>query len=102
VFRDVGSGQQRAISRANRLLYWHDMLIFRDKGFNIFDLGGYYPDWAPADPHMKRINEFKASFGGRLLTEANYLSCALHGYRVSHAAYRRARAGKQSNAPELG
>jgi hypothetical protein len=61
---------------------------FREQGFDLYDLGGYYPAKAPLHPELTRINEFKASFGGQLRHEANYLSAALHAYRVLSARAR--------------
>jgi hypothetical protein len=91
LFRETGQEERKKIGRANRLLHFHDMLLFRQKGLGLYDLGGYYPETAPLNPELTRINEFKASFGGRLKSEANYLSCALYAYRASRELYRRAR-----------
>ncbi len=91
LFRESEHAQRQKIGRANRLLHFHDMLVFREKGLRSYDLGGYHPHGVPLDPELARINEFKASFGGKLRHEANYLSYALHAYRVSHDLLRRAR-----------
>ena len=52
-----------------------------------------YPADAPVNESLRRINDFKLSFGGRVTCEANYLSFALHAYRQAHDFYRRARGG---------
>jgi hypothetical protein len=91
LFRETGHEERQKIGRANRLLHFHDILLFQQEGLGLYDLGGYYPDKAPLNAELKRINEFKESFGGQLKSEANYLSCALYAYRASHGLYRRAR-----------
>jgi lipid II:glycine glycyltransferase (peptidoglycan interpeptide bridge formation enzyme) len=91
LFRESEHEERQLIARANRLLHFRDILLFREQGFDLYDLGGYYPATAPLHPELTRINEFKASFGGQLRHEANYLSAALHAYRVTHDLYRRAR-----------
>jgi hypothetical protein len=60
---DGDSPAERAfIGRANRLHHWRDMLHFRDAGFTVYDLGGWY---AGSDDLPKlRINTFKEGFGG--------------------------------------
>src|SRR5207248_11358771 len=88
LFRETGHDERQKVARANRLLHFHDILLFRNQGFGLYDLGGYHPDTAPLLPELTRINEFKESFGGQLRQEANYLSAALHDYRVKHVLYR--------------
>lgn len=78
VFR--GGAELRNIAgRANRFLHYHDTTMFRGQGFRWYDLGGYDPD--SKLPEIRRISAFKASFGGALMEEVNYLSLALHLYR---------------------
>jgi hypothetical protein len=67
-----GQQQRNLIGRANRLLHFSDMKHLRNDGFEIYDLGGYAPD--TDDLALKRINDFKDSFGGELVEESNYLS----------------------------
>jgi len=92
-FREAQPKQQQIIGRANRLLHFHDILLFQEQGLEKYDLGGYYPADAPVNESLRRINDFKLSFGGRVTCEANYLSFALHAYRQAHDFYRRARGG---------
>jgi hypothetical protein len=92
-FREAERKEQQLIGRANRLLHFHDILLFQEQGLRQYDMGGYYPDDAPVNESLRRINDFKLSFGGRLTCEANYLSCALHAYRQAHEFYGRTRGG---------
>jgi lipid II:glycine glycyltransferase (peptidoglycan interpeptide bridge formation enzyme) len=57
------------IGRANRLLYWRDMLRFKQAGFSIFDFGGFYA--GSEDEERLRVNGFKLEFGGQVLNEFN-------------------------------
>jgi len=57
------------IGRANRLLYWRDMIRFKEAGFHFFDFGGYYI--GSEDQEKLRINGFKEEFGGGILHEFN-------------------------------
>jgi hypothetical protein len=57
------------IGRANRLLYWRDVMRFKDAGFRFFDFGGYYI--GSADQEKLRVNDFKEEFGGKVMHEFN-------------------------------
>ena len=57
------------IGRANRFLYWRDMLRFKEAGAHIFDFGGYYT--GAKDEEKLRVNGFKLEFGGEVLHEFN-------------------------------
>jgi hypothetical protein len=57
------------IGRANRYLYWRDILRFKEAGILIFDFGGYYT--GNEDEERLRVNVFKAEFGGQVLHEFN-------------------------------
>lgn len=73
LFRDVDDGQRRnLVGRANRFLHYNDMLYFKRLGFEIYDMGGYA--YNTDDVELKRINEFKDSFGGELMEESHYFS----------------------------
>lgn len=61
--------QMRITSRANRYLHYQDMLRLRDSGYAIFDFGGWYA--GKDDVEKLRINEFKESFGGRVVEVFN-------------------------------
>lgn len=61
--------RRTVIGRANRYLYWKDILRFKEAGIRIFDFGGYYT--GNEDEERLRVNVFKAEFGGRVLHEFN-------------------------------
>lgn len=63
------SSRRTLIGRANRYLYWRDMLRFRDNGILVFDFGGYYT--GDQDEEKVRINGFKDEFGGVVINEFN-------------------------------
>jgi hypothetical protein len=69
LFRCENNNMATYIGRANRLHHWSDMLRFRDEGFAIYDLGGWYP--GTEDQALLRINRFKESFGGKLVVRYN-------------------------------
>ena len=60
------------IGRANRYLHWKDILLFKQHGFFIYDLGGLSTN--ENDPKLKNINEFKRGFGGAEVVEYNSLA----------------------------
>ncbi|HTT65167.1 MAG TPA: hypothetical protein VMG35_25125 [Bryobacteraceae bacterium] len=68
--RATADASRRAlIGRANRYHIWHDMLAFKEAGFLIFDLGGWYTG---ADDREKlAINFFKKDFGGQVVETFN-------------------------------
>ncbi len=57
------------IGRANRYLYWRDILRFRDSKIRTFDFGGYYT--GEQDEEKMRVNGFKDEFGGVVINEFN-------------------------------
>lgn len=61
-FRGEDNETRAAIGRANRLLNWHDMRVFRAEGFHYFDWGGLAED--ESNSELKGINDFKREFGG--------------------------------------
>jgi hypothetical protein len=69
-FRGTADPTRRtAIGRANRYLYWQDILRLKQAGVPIVDFGGYYT--GSDDQEKLRINAFKDEFGGRVLHEYN-------------------------------
>jgi hypothetical protein len=81
LFRNAQTGrEERFFSEAARLLYWEQMLYFRERGVRYLDIGGYAP--ATDDPKMQGINYFKDSFGGQLIEESNYMSYPVFLYRL--------------------
>jgi lipid II:glycine glycyltransferase (peptidoglycan interpeptide bridge formation enzyme) len=72
LFRNEQDTQLKAIvGRANRLLHFKDMCLFKQQGFDVYDLGGYAVN--TNDEALIRINYFKDSFGGTLVHESDYL-----------------------------
>lgn len=72
LFRTEKATQSRAvIGRANRLLHYKDMCLFKDEGYKTYDLGGYAV--GTTDDALLKINQFKDSFGGTLVQESDYL-----------------------------
>jgi len=67
-FREVEDSARRSlIGRANRALHWHDIRSSKQEGHRIYDFGGFAID--SPDPVVRRIAEFKASFGGSPVVE---------------------------------
>lgn len=64
------------IGWANRFLHFQDMLHFQRLGLRHYDLGGYSK--LTDDPALERISQFKASFGGSIVEEYDYLSWPLY------------------------
>lgn len=64
VFRFFSSEQKKLVSRANRLLIWRDIQIFK-KEYNLkyYDIGGYSMD--SKDSEKLKINSFKDCFFGK-------------------------------------
>jgi len=82
ILKDDKRGISGAVlSSANRGLHHYDMCRFKQDGFRIYDMGGYAPD--TTDDELKKINDFKDQFGGRLVQEANHRSVLLD--RISAA-----------------
>ena len=72
------------VGRANRFLHWKEMILFKHKGFRIYDFGGI-SSGGDADGR-KGIDEFKKGFGGKVLVERNVVvPVTLRG--VAGAAY---------------
>ena len=63
------SAARNAISRANRYLFWSDILRHQEQGLILFDFGGWYP--GSTDQELLDINRFKEGFGGRVVREYN-------------------------------
>ncbi len=63
------SGARNALGRANRYLFWWDMLRHREQGLKWFDFGGWYP--GKTDQDRLEINRFKEGFGGKVVREYN-------------------------------
>ena len=57
------------MGRANRYLFWHDIIRYKEQGLKLFDFGGWYP--GTTDNMRLEINRFKEGFGGRVVREYN-------------------------------
>lgn len=88
-FRKTTNPTRRTmIGRANRLLYWSDILRFKEAGVQTFDFGGYY--MGSEDAERLRVNGFKLEFGGQVLHEFNCeVGMTLKGRAVLWALRRR-------------
>lgn len=60
------------IGRSNKFLTVQDILYFKEKGFKIFDFGGFAKD--TADESLKGINNYKLLFGGKVVECMDYYS----------------------------
>jgi lipid II:glycine glycyltransferase (peptidoglycan interpeptide bridge formation enzyme) len=58
--------------RANRQLHYMDIVYYKEKGYLVYDLGGYA--YNSLDNKLQGINKFKDGFGGELIEESNYES----------------------------
>lgn len=61
--------KRNSIGRAHRYMIWLDILYFKDKGINIYDLGGL--TMKKENKEMENIDSYKLKFGGRIVTEYN-------------------------------
>jgi len=60
------------VGRAHKMLIVKDIACFKERGFKVFDFGGYALN--TKDESMKSINNFKLSFGGKVVPCINYYS----------------------------
>jgi hypothetical protein len=58
------SSVRNLIGRANRYLHWHDISLFKQRGFEIYDFGGL--DVEERNPKTVGIARFKRGFGGEV------------------------------------
>ncbi|MGF2413896.1 MAG: hypothetical protein ACQUYJ_16310 [Ferruginibacter sp.] len=58
--------------RANKLLHYRDMLYFKERGFKVYDFGGYAEN--TTDKGLQGINSFQLSVGGQKIVCNNYSS----------------------------
>ncbi len=72
---EVDKERRKLLGRANRYLHYEDMRYFKAEGYAVYDFGGYALD--TRDLALKRINDFKDSFGGMLREESHYVSLPL-------------------------
>jgi hypothetical protein len=58
------SGVRNLIGRANRYLHWHDIRLFKERGFDFYDFGGL--DVTGRSEKTAGIARFKQGFGGEV------------------------------------
>jgi hypothetical protein len=58
------SGVRNLIGRANRYLHWHDIRLFKERGFGLYDFGGL--DVTGRSEKTAGIARFKQGFGGEV------------------------------------
>ena len=70
LYQDLAESSVRnAMGRANRYLFWKDVLRHKEEGLETFDFGGWYP--GHTNQALLNINRFKEEFGGRIAREYN-------------------------------
>jgi hypothetical protein len=62
---EANKNRGSAIGRANRWLFYREFLFYKELGFRIYDLNGWYA--GIEDEKRLRINLFKEGFRGRIL-----------------------------------
>jgi hypothetical protein len=60
------------VGLANKLLYFSEMIYFKEQGIKIYDWGGYAKD--TTDVSLAGINNFKKQYGGEVVECHNYYS----------------------------
>jgi len=84
---EVGNEKARQMGNATKLLFWEAIKYAKEKGIKEFDLGGYYTENNP-DPQKERINAFKNSFGGHLVTHYIYEKDYSKIYKLTRNVYK--------------
>lgn len=70
LYRELAESSVRnAMGRANRYLFWKDVLRHKEAGLETFDFGGWYP--GGTNQALLNINRFKEEFGGSIRREYN-------------------------------
>jgi len=67
LFRSGDDDFRKLVGRANRRLHWEEFGHFQDRGYEVFDFGGWYV--GSTDPQKISINRFKGEFGGTQVLE---------------------------------
>ncbi len=74
------------IGNANRYIIWEAIQYAKKRGIIEFDMGGYYKE-SDKDAEKERINKFKASFGGKLVTHYIYEKYYSNFYKYIKRCY---------------
>lgn len=70
--------ENKYYSFANRFLHYKELEVFKEKGYTIYDFGGY----SEKDEKLKSITKFKLDFGGIKISKKNYLSLSYYLLRM--------------------
>ena len=62
--QSADSSVRNLIGRANRYLHWHDIRLFKDRGYDVYDFGGL--DVTGRSDKTAGIARFKRGFGGEV------------------------------------
>lgn len=84
---EVDSARRSLIGRANRYLHYLDIMYLKQKGYRFYDFGGYAVD--TSDDSLRKINEFKDSFGGDLIAESHYYSYPFYALKFCKTIFNR-------------
>src|SRR5262249_1094740 len=71
------------VSSLNRWLHWYEMKLFKGEGIDVYDFCGVGTD----TPEKASIAYFKKSFGGKQVTEHNYVLARVAGKAAVAAFY---------------
>lgn len=83
---EVDKKRATLIGNANRLMIWQAINYAKEKKIKEFDMGGYYTG-KTKDEQKNRINIFKKSFGGNLVTQYIYRKDNSNIYKVLRYLY---------------
>lgn len=73
------------IRRANRLMHWEAIKYAKTNGLLELDFGGMWPqEEADADTGKRNINQFKQSFGGKIVPVYDYEKVYSPIYRIAY------------------
>jgi lipid II:glycine glycyltransferase (peptidoglycan interpeptide bridge formation enzyme) len=78
---------QKVISTANRLIDWEAIKYAKAKGIKVYDNGGYYTG-KKKDPQKEKINQYKRSLGGKLITNYIYEKDYSIRYKIAKKIYK--------------
>lgn len=77
------------VANASKLIIWEALKYAKEKGIEVFDMGGLWSDEEAKTDEMKRnINFFKESFGGKATTCYNYRKIYSPFYKLGSCLYR--------------
>ena len=74
-FRNMNKEEAKIIGYANRYLTYKDMIYFKEKGYEYYDLGciGFEDEYKRKEPKIWPIVMFKQSFGGNFTKYYQYI-----------------------------